>query len=357
MEMHKLRTFGIIALGAMFAAAFATKASAADKPWWPFPTEHWSSGEARSIEYTPLEKASKKWHICVLFPHLKDSWWVAAGYGIAEEAKRQGVQMTLLQAGGYTELNKQISQYDDCVAYGVDAIVMGVVSESGMSRKIEEGREKGIVQVTMANPVIDAPVHAKIFADHRITGYIAGQFVLEHFKDRDSVRAVQFPGPQGSGWAEASAEGFHRAIKGTNIQVLEDKYGDTGKSVQLKLVEDALQTYQDIDLIFGTAVTAEVAIGALEEQGLADKVEVVSWYANQGMIDSVINGEMLGAMNDSPVIQGRISIDLAIRILEEKEFHAFLYPVPQLISQETLETLDMTWQMAPKGYQPEYSVD
>ena len=163
--MHKLRTFGIIALGAMFAAAFATKASAADKPWWPFPTEDWSSGEARSIEYTPLEKASKKWHICVLFPHLKDSWWVAAGYGIAEEAKRQGVQMTLLQAGGYTELNKQISQYDDCVAYGVDAIVMGVVSESGMSRKIEEGREKGIVQVTMANPVIDAPVHAKIFAD------------------------------------------------------------------------------------------------------------------------------------------------------------------------------------------------
>ena len=122
-------------------------------------------------------------------------------------------------------------------------------------------------------------------------------------------------------------------------------------------MEDALQTYQDIDLIFGTAVTAEVAIGALEEQGLADKVEVVSWYANQGMIDSVIEGEMLGAMNDSPVIQGRISIDLAIRILEDKEFHAFLYPVPQLISQETLINLDMSWQMAPKGYQPEYSVD
>ena len=69
---------------------------------------------------------------------------------------------------------------------------MGVVSESGISRRAGEG----IVQV----PAIRL-LNAKIFADHR--GYIAGQSCLS-FKDRDSVRAVQFPGPQGSGWAEAA---------------------------------------------------------------------------------------------------------------------------------------------------------
>ena len=66
-------------------------------------------GLAQVAEYAPLEKASKPWNICVLFPHMKDTFWVAVDYGVVEEAKRMGVNMTLYQAGGYENLPKQLS--------------------------------------------------------------------------------------------------------------------------------------------------------------------------------------------------------------------------------------------------------
>ena len=47
---------------------------------------------------------------------MKDAYWLAVDYGVAEEAKRLGVKMQLVEAGGYTNLNKQISQIEDCVA-------------------------------------------------------------------------------------------------------------------------------------------------------------------------------------------------------------------------------------------------
>ena len=73
--------------------------------------------------------------LCVLFPHVKDSMWVAAAYGAVEEAERLGVKLTLLQAGGYENLPKQISQFDDFVAAKSDAIITGAISEAGMAKK------------------------------------------------------------------------------------------------------------------------------------------------------------------------------------------------------------------------------
>jgi protein TorT len=102
------RGIGLVATGALLTTAFAAHAET-----WSFPVYQMKDGQKTEITSTPLEKAEKKWNICVLFPHLKDSSWVAVAYGVVEEAKRLGVQMTLLQAGGYENLPKQISQWDD----------------------------------------------------------------------------------------------------------------------------------------------------------------------------------------------------------------------------------------------------
>ena len=55
-------------------------ASAAD--WWPAKVYNFDSGSQQTVEYTPLPKASKPWNVCVLFPHMKDTFWVAADYEI-----------------------------------------------------------------------------------------------------------------------------------------------------------------------------------------------------------------------------------------------------------------------------------
>ncbi len=78
---------GFLVSAAMSLAVQAAPAFAAGAKWYPFKMEDASSDQAKAIEYSPLEKAYKRYKICVLFPHMKDSFWVAIGYGVAEQAK------------------------------------------------------------------------------------------------------------------------------------------------------------------------------------------------------------------------------------------------------------------------------
>ena len=80
---------------------------------------------------------------------MKDTFWVAVDYGVVEEAKRMGVNMTLYQAGGYENLPKQLSQFDDCLAGNFDAIVIGPISEAGLDKKFAKG-------VASGKPIISA---------------------------------------------------------------------------------------------------------------------------------------------------------------------------------------------------------
>ena len=91
-------TKAVIAFGCISGISIAS-AVKAEENWWPYNVEVWqpacTSGKAacwdlpengigarKIIQYTPLEKASKKWNICASFPHLKDSYWLGADYGI-----------------------------------------------------------------------------------------------------------------------------------------------------------------------------------------------------------------------------------------------------------------------------------
>jgi protein TorT len=344
-------------LAAAAAAALAGTASvaAAGDAAWSFRVDSVKDGAKTRIEYTPLAKASKKWKLCALFPHLKDSYWLSVDYGMVEEARRQGVALTILQAGGYDQLPKQLSQYDDCLNSGADAVLVSPISEAGVANKIEEGMKKGIPQVAVANPVLETPITAKISTDYHEKGLSAGKYVIEYLGDKGG-EAVAFPGPQGSGWAETYMSGFRDAVKDSKIKLLDEKYGDTGVAEQLRLVQDALQTYPEMTVIWGTAPTVEAAIGALAAAGRSD-VTIMASYENQAMLQNMLDKKILGFSAEYPVMMGRIGVDLAVRALEKQPLEAVLSVPPDLITNETLKKVDIKQILAPQDYKPEFNVE
>ena len=311
-----------------------------------------------TVDYVPLEKASKKWHLCVLFPHMKDSYWVSVNFGVMEEARRLGVKATLFSAGGYTELNKQVSQFDDCMALNPDAILVGVISEGGMKAKIVEAREKGIKVVAIINPLFEIEVDALSTGSNKIICGVAAEHLVGLFKGRESAKIVSLPGPAGSGWAEKCHQlGLERVIKGTNVELLEVKYGDTGKSVQLKLVEDALQTYDELDAIFGNAVTAEAAVGALEEAGRQDDIHVMAWYINLGSVDLIRNGDIAGGVTMYEIIMSRVGVDQAVRILEGKPYMKTMFTLAKVLTKDNFDSVPAHILLAPEDWDLVYSVE
>lgn len=313
-----------------------------------------SAPSRKLVSYEPLAEAERPWSLCVLFPHLKDSFWVAVAYGVASEAERQKVNMTLYEAGGYDNLPRQLSQFDDCMAAGADAIVVGAISEAGLSQKIAEAQDRGIPVIGTVNPVQNARTAGKMFVDFPTMSGQTGRYLAR--RAATGAKVVAFPGPAGSGWAEAYAQGFTDSLKDSPVQVLDVKYGDTGVNTQLQLVQDALQAYPDLTVIWGTAPTAEAAIGAVAESGREQDVKILSTYENQAMLDALKAGTIMGFATQYPVLQGRVGIDMAIRALQKQPVMAFAQPVPAVITQDTLKVVDMAQVLAPAGWRPVFSV-
>lgn len=324
--------------------------------WWPMKVMDASSGQDVEFDYVPLEKAEKAHDICVLFPHLKDSFWLAVNYGVVEEAQRLGVNVTVYEAGGYENLSRQLSQFDDCISMGANAIVIGGVSEGGMAQKYNEAMEKGIPVISVAVPVTQTKIASKVYADFSDQGAITGHFLVEHLKG-EAANVVTFPGPAGSGWAEGYLDGFKNAVVGSsNITILDEKFGDTGAQAQLQLVQDALQAYPEIDTIWGTAVTAEVAVGAVAQAGRSGEVKIISPYENQALVEAVRRGDITGFGSAWVVINGAIGLDQAVRAIEKKSPNEWIKPIPLFISKDNIDEVNMKLILAPEDFRPVFSV-
>jgi protein TorT len=350
-------------VAASAAAVLVASAALAADAWYPYKIEVWEkafdmASPRHMVEYSPLEKAAQKWKICVSFPHMKDDYWLAVDYGAIDEAKRMGVSMQVLEAGGYTELNKQISQIENCVAGGAQAVIIGAISFDGLNGLVGQLAEKKIPVIDVINGISSDKLSAKSLVSFGEMGGKAGEYLVGlHPKGGEKAKVAWFPGPAGAGWVEAGNAGFTEAVKAGEIEVVDTKYGDTGKEAQLALLEDALTAHPDVNYIVGTAVTAEAAMQLVRDRGLEDQVKILSYYFTPGVYEGIKRGRILAAPTDSAVIQARVAVDQAVRILEGKEYEKHVGPQLYVIDSNNVETFDRNSSLAPDGFKPEFGVE
>jgi periplasmic protein TorT len=178
-----------------------------------------------------------------------------------------------------------------------------------------------------------------------------------HPKGSGKVKVAWFPGPPGAGWVEAGNKGFGDAVKDSDIEIVDTKYGDTGKEVQLKLIEDVLEADPDIQYIVGTSPTAEAAVGLLKDRGLEGKIKVMAYYFTPPVYQGIKDGTILAAPTDSAVVQGRIAIDQVVRILEGKPYEKHVGPALYVIDSKNVNSFDKASSLAPDDFKPTFNVD
>lgn len=354
--MHSRRV-GALA-GAVISLSALISSAHGEEPAWKYKVDVWSvpfdtKSATRQMEYVPLAKADKKYDICASFPHMKDSYWLAADYGMIQEARRQGVKLQIVEAGGYTELNRQISQIEDCVSAGAQAVIIGAITSDGLNNLIADVKKKGVKVVDTINGVSSKDIDAKSIISWELVGKTIGQFLAaKHPKGGPTVEVGWFPGPAGAGFVEDATRGFQAGVKDSAVKVVEVKYGDTGKEVQTKLIEDTLQAHPEIKYIAGSAVAAEAAIPIVRARGLDSNVGILSYYFTPGMRQGIERGQVLAAASDSTVMQGRMAVDQAVRILEGKDFMKHIGPSILVITKDNIGSQEMTALLAPDNFSP-----
>ncbi len=341
------------------------KSSQAESEWFPYPVEVWDTpfeiASTRSpLDYVPLPDRQTHLNICVSFPHIKDTYWLAVNFGISQEIKRFGGTMQLYQAGGYDNLALQIKQIRQCVADGTDGVIIGSISYDGLNSLVSELKSKNIPVIDVINGMSTKDISAKSMVSFEEMGYKAGEYLvmLQQKAQLDTVKIAWFPGPEGAGWVTSGNKGFLEAIAGSNIDVVASRYGDTGMAVQSALINEVLDRYSDeLDYIVGTGVTAEAAVKILRKRGLNKRIKIISYYLTPGVYRDILRGRILASPTDSTVIQGRIAVDQLVRIVNNKDYSKHVGPILYVLDRDNIKQFDRKSMLAPSGFKTTYTVN
>jgi protein TorT len=338
---------------------FRSARAAADSTDWTFPATYvHANGTKQNAIYRPIPVAQIKKHyrLCVLFPHMKDSYWLAADYGVVAESERDHLRMHLFQAGGYTNLATQLNQMDSCIAEHYDAIILGAISAKGVTSEVNKAIDHGIPVIDFVNGVDDPKVSAHALVSFYDLAFTTAKYIADHAAGR-TINVGFFPGPEGAGWSDDAVRGFKDAIKGTNVHLIVMRRGDTGENIQLNLIQNALQANHNVNTIVGVDIAAQAGAVAVRNLGLKGKVNVYAFDIIPPVYNDILAGAAVGSPTDFTVIQGRMAVDEAVRLLEGQKLIAKrVGPVPEMVTIENIKSVPWADMFAPKDFHATYTV-
>lgn len=343
---------------ASFAAAFfltgvSPSAMATELYRWEPPFSYESS--PIPFPYRPSTPPAKPWHLCAVFPHVKDAYWLAVDYGMFAEARRLGVTLHIHEAWSYANLPRQRELLQKCAAMSdVDAIILGSVSFAGLTDIIKTTSRSKPVFATV-NDIANDGLSGKVGVPWYDMGHLIGRYLVkQHQNDNTAIPIAWFPGPRAAGWVPFVERGFRDAIQNSPIRIVTTGWGDTDKAVQRNLVQVALENYPQIRYFVGNAMMAEAAVSILREKGLEKKKGILSTYFTPGVYRGIARGKILAAPTDSPVLQGRLSIAQAVDLLEGRDYVKHLGPVIKVIDHAALQSLDLEESISPPTFVPQF---
>lgn len=359
-----LQGLGAFVLGTTLAFS-AAPAGAQGEPEWPL--ERWEGDHRarRSAQQDTVEPPpglsppfpTQRWTLCAVYPHLKDSYWLAVNFGMTEEALALGVGLGVREAGGYGQLARQRERVTDCLQDTAnDALLIGTVSRSGLNDLLAPQLGKRLV-LGVVNDIDPQVVRARIGVPWYQLGWKIGRWLAErHPAGGPVARIAWMPGPADADWVGFIDRGFHDAIAGSAVEIVAKRHGDTGRSIQRRLVETVLDEQPRLDYLVGNAPMAEAAIAELRRRGREGSTAIVASYLTPGVHGGIMRGRILAAVTDFPVLQGRLAVRQALLALEGHPIEPYVGPAVELVDSASLVRYPAQWMLPPAGFVPVYEI-
>jgi ribose transport system substrate-binding protein len=230
----------------------------------------------------------------------------------------------------------QANQVEDLIARGVDGILFFPVDVGAVRPMLQKIKDAGIPTVSYGNRVLDEDldlVDAVTGEDSYFEGQQVARIVARDFEGQ-AAKVVIIEGFAGGWVATMRTKGFEDEIAALapDIEILAKQPADWNRANALKIMEDFLTRYPDLDAVY--AHDDDMALGALEAIKAADLVGEVRVYGIGGMeefLKLLKTGEVHGSVWQSPVDFGVLAVRTINDILEGRNIQQFQYvDMPQI---------------------------
>ena len=222
---------------------------------------------------------------------------------------------TLISTDPANDVSLQITQIEDMISQGIDAIFLNPAEAEGILPALDELKEAGIPIINFDTEVADMSYVASYAgSDNYNAGKVCGEDLVAKCPDGGDIIVLDSPTMNS---VVDRTDGFLDAIdgKGFNIVAQQDAKGNLEQA--MGIAEDLLQANGDVIAIFGgNDPTALGALAAANAAGITDCMI----YGVDGSPDikaELASGESLieGTGAQSPVSIADTSVDVMYKIM------------------------------------------
>lgn len=316
-----MRTKNLVALLLVFSILMLTACSGEKK----------SSGEASSSG----SGDSNQIKIGVSYQNLQNEYIVNVQKAVQAQAKSAGVK--LIEADGQGKSEKQISQVENFITQGVNAIILNPFDKNGAAAAVEKAKAAGIPIITLTAVVANQDqVTAHVGSNDEEAGVIEMKQIAQLLNGKGKIAVIH--GPFGHSAEVGRTKGIKQVLKDyPDIKVVSEQTANWSREEALNLVENWLQTLK-LDAI--VAQNDEMALGALkavEANGKFGKIKIIGIDAIPDALDSVKNGKLDGSVFQDAKGQGATAVDVAIKAAKGEKVEKTNYIPFQLITKENVD--------------------
>ncbi len=312
-------------------------------------------GCQRSESPAPLADSGgdKRVQIAVIPKGTTHVFWKSVHAGALRAARELG-NVDIHWKGPLLENDRegQINVVQDFVAQGVDGIVLAPLDSTALVPSVDHARENGIPTVIFDSGLADESIIVSYVAtDNFHGGCLAAREIGNRLDGKGNVILLRYN--VGSESTEQREAGFLETLRKEfpQIKILsDDQYsGTTPLEAQNKALELCNQFGERINGWFAVCEPNTVGVlGALEQEGLAGKVQFVGFDPSPHLVQALSEGKIQGIVLQDPVAMGYLSVKALVAHLRGEPVEKRINTGETVVTTENMNDAKIAGLLAPE---------
>jgi len=292
--------------------------------------------------------------IGVTMPNIKGPWFTPVLFGVTDEAKKLNYDVIIQDAGGYGNVDKQVSQFSNLVVQQVKAILLDPANPDSFNGAVRQAKAAKIPVVGAGSPVVASSVEADAAASssHCSIGHELAKGAKTLLPNGGTIAILA--GPPGAFWASDRLRCFKEDIANSNLKIVAEQTSEQDAAVALSLANDFLQRFPNVDLLYGADDTYGVGAGrAAQGAQKCGKVKVLFAVLGEAAEEIMRAGCADYVVAQQPVLIGRTAIGMVDKLVKGQPLAKKLEEIALIpVTKANLDSISKTTMQAPKGWTP-----
>lgn len=272
------------------------------------------SSEASSSSSSSTASASKEYKIAISHQHMTNAFQNSVTEGANEAAEALGVTVKHFDAN--QDVQQQISDIEQCISDGYDAIIFEPVDPAGLVDTAQKVVDAGIVCINYVSKIDgdEDIVNGYAGASNTEAGEKEMQAVCDLLDGKGNIAILT--GPDGDAGGLLRYEGYQNILaKYPDVKVVVEAAADWDTTKAMETVESWGSNYE-LDAI--VCENDGMAVGAANALGEDSGVIITGVDASDDGIEAIESGLQTGTVSQDAVQQGYLAVQLAVDCLEGK---------------------------------------